>query len=139
MNQVVEINEAINAGQDLLKEIDYALSKISDASFWGFIDMFSDSGLLTSIFKHSNLHKAQDSKDRLVYLINRFNDELDDIKVNSNIENIAMSRGIEFCDFFFDGIIVDVYTLSKIRESKNQLNELKRKVQLVLDDLNKIK
>lgn len=139
MNNVVEVNEAIKAGQDLLQEIDYALSKLGDASLWGIIDLFSDSGLLTSIFKHSSLHKAQESQDRLAYLLSKFNDELDDVKVSYNLDDVAMSGGIEFCDWFFDGLIIDAYTLSRIHESKAQLNELKNRVEMIMSDLNKLK
>lgn len=137
--EVIEINEAINAGNDLLNEINNTLSHLDSASLWGVIDLFSDSGFLTSILKHSSLHKAQDGKQRLAYLIDRFNKELDDVKIINNVEDMALNGGLEFCDWFFDGLIIDAYTLSRIHESKGQLLDVKDKVISVLNDLQKLK
>jgi len=51
MNNKVEINEALQAGGKLVEKINYIEDRLSKAKTWGFIDLFSDSGLLTSVFK----------------------------------------------------------------------------------------
>lgn len=125
MNNKVEINEALQAGGKLVEKINYIEDRLSKAKTWGFIDLFSDSGLLTSVFKHKRLHEAQDEINNLKYLIDNFNKELNDVKVDGVLDNVTMDQFTELCDWLFDGLIVDVYTLSKISDSKTQLDNIK--------------
>lgn len=138
-NQVVEINEAMHAGENVLKQIEIIQRKLSSAKTWGFIDLFSDGGLITAILKHSNLHDAQDYLDNLKELLVIFNNELSDIKIDKQIEDVAMSKGIEIADWLLDGFFVDIFTLSKISDSQYQMDDLKRNVERTLDNLYQIK
>lgn len=138
-NQVVEINEAMHAGENVLKQIEIIQRKLSSAKTWSFIDLFSDGGLLTAIFKHSNLHDAQDYLDDLKQQLAIFNNELSDVKIDKQIEDIALSKGIEIADWLFDGLLVDVFTLSKIADSQYQMDDLKRNVERTIDNLYQIK
>ena len=137
--QIIEINEAEVAGKEVLNQIDMIEDKLHRAKTWGFIDLLSDSGFLTAILKHDNLHTAQELLDDLKSKIAKFNDELDDIKVDTQLNDVMMSRGIEIADWLVDGIIVDAITLSRISDSQKQMENLRNKVQSVLDELNKIK
>lgn len=136
--QLVEINEATLAGHDVLNQIEMVQNKLHKAKTWGFIDLFSDGGLLSAIFKHDNLHDAQQSLTVLEEKINKFNDELDDVKIDSNIKDVMMSKGIEIADWLLDGLFIDVYTLSKIGDSQRQLDNLRSNVEHILSSLNKI-
>ena len=137
--QIIEINEAEVAGKEVLNQIDMIEDKLHRAKTWGFIDLLSDRGFLTAILKHDNLHTAQELLDDLKSKIAKFNHELDDIKVDTQLNDVMMSRGIEIADWLVDGIIVDAITLSRISDSQKQMENLRNKVQSVLDELNKIK
>lgn len=137
--QIIEINEAEVAGKEVLNQIDMIEDRLHRAKTWGFIDLLSDHDLLTAILKHDHLHNAQDLLDDLKTKIAKFNEELDDIKVNTQLNDVMMSRGIEIADWLVDGIIVDAITLSRISDSQKQMEDLRNKVQNILDELNKIK
>ena len=137
--QIIEINEAEVAGKEVLNQIDMIEDKLHRAKTWGFIDLLSDSGFLTAILKHDNLHTAQELLDDLKSKIAKFNNELNDIKVDTQLNNVTMSSGIEIADWLIDGLIIDAITLSKISESQRQMEDIKNKVQNILNDLKKIK
>lgn len=137
--QIIEINEAEVVGREVLNQIDVIENRLHKAKTWGFIDLFSDGGFLTAILKHDNLHTAQDLLDDLKLKIAKFNNELNDIKVDTQLNNVTMSSGIEIADWLIDGLIIDAITLSKISESQRQMEDIKNKVQNILNDLKKIK
>jgi len=134
--QTTEILEAIQTGEKLLNRINTINAKLKEAKVWSVIDIFSRGGIFTSIFKHDNLDSAQRDLVQLQYELNSFNDELDDIKIDVNINDIAMSKGVRFSDWFFDGFFIDMYTLDHIRESQLNLEQLEKKVRQTLDRLN---
>lgn len=137
--QIVEINQASVAGKQVLDQIDLIQNKLSRAKTWGFIDLFSDSSLLTTILKHNKLHEAQDSVEVLKEKIKCFNSELQDIKVNEQINSVMMSKGIIIADWLIDGLVIDVVTLSRISDSQSEINKLKSEVESVLKKLDTIK
>ncbi len=138
-SQIIEISEAEKAGKDVITQIELINNQLRKAKTWGYIDMFSNSGLLTALAKHSHLHDAQDMLDELNYRIDKFNAELSDIRVDTKINDIIMSQGIEIADWVIDGLIIDAVTLSKIAKSQKQIDQLKKDVNYVLNELDLIK
>lgn len=135
----IQISEAVNAGEELIAEIEKIESNLYKAKLWGFVDMFSDKGLLTSVFKHSRLKNAQEGVDELRYHINMFNSELNDVKVNNSISSVTMSTELKLADWLLDGIIFDSVTLARIYKSSNELHELKKQVNEIIDGLRKMR
>jgi len=88
---------------------------------------------------NKRLHEAQDEINNLKYLIDNFNKELNDVKVDGVLDNVTMDQFTELCDWLFDGLIVDVYTLSKISDSKTQLDNIKYQVENIMNKLSSIK
>ena len=75
----------------------------------------------------------------LRYSINRFNDELDDVKVYGSINNVDIDGFVRFIDVFMDNFFVDLYAISKISDSKRQVENLKLEVNQILKQLETIK
>ena len=134
-SKVVEVNEAIEAGNDLLNKIDSTLNSLNSAKLWGVFDMFSDHSLLSGILKHSKLDDAQATMNELKYSLKKFNDELKDVKVYDNVNQINFDEFVKIFDIFFDNFFVDLYAFSKISESKRQVEQLKNEVKRVLNQL----
>lgn len=127
-NLIVEINEAIEAGDVVIKRANNVLDYLNDAKLWGIFDMFSRRSLLSSIVKHSKLDNAQDAMEELKASLDRFNSELNDVKVSCKVNNVDFDGWIKFFDIFCDDFLVDLYTVSKISDSKNKISELIEKV-----------
>lgn len=139
MEKVVEVNEAISAGRNVLYKADEVLSYLNSAKTWGLIDMFSDRSFLFGILKNSKINDAEAAMNDLRYSINRFNDELDDVKVYGSIDNVDIEGFVRFIDVFMDNFFVDLYAISKISDSKRQVENLKLEVNGILKQLETIK
>lgn len=133
--QMLEINEAINAGYDVVNNVDDILKKLDDAKIWGIFDMISKRSILSGYMKHSKLDEAQNKLNQLKISVQRFNSELNDVKVYCDVNNINYDSCMKVLDIVFDNIFVDIYALSKISDSKKQIENLKYEVKNVVDQL----
>lgn len=139
MGKIVEVNQAIIAGRDVLNQANKVLDYLSDAKLWGIFDMFSDRSFISSLVKHSKIDNAESAMNDLRYSINRFNAELDDVKVYEEVSHVDVDGFIKFIDIFCDNFFVDVFALSKISDSKRSIEKLISEVKTILDELEKIK
>lgn len=136
--KVIEVNEAINAGNYVLNKIDEVTSYLQDAKLWGLFDMFSDRSLISGIFKHSKLNDAQEALEELKSSLVTFNNELNDVKVYCNIDSVEFDGFVKVFDILFDNFFVDIYAISKINDSKEKMQDLKYQVQNVINRLETI-
>lgn len=133
--QYQEVLEAISAGNEALRQVSEVERNLSSAKGWGWFDLFSDGGLLTALIKHSKLDQAQEAMNQLNYTVNRFNSELSDIHISNNVGQITMSTGMQLADWFFDGLLVDGITLSRIGDSQREVAELKNDIDHAMERL----
>lgn len=134
-NVTVEINEAIVAGNVAIDLAQRVLKYLDDAKLWGIFDMFSNRSLLSSIVKHSKLDDAQIAMNEFKNALKRFNSEINDVKVYCNVSNVDFDGWIKFFDIFCDNFFVDIYTLSKISDSKNQIERLIQEIKRTQESL----
>lgn len=134
-NQIIEINQAIDAGKDVLRKIDKTIEYLNSARTWGFIDMFSRGGLISGLIKHSKMNSADTTMEELKYAINRFNCELNDIKIYDNIHGIDFDGFMKFIDIFCDNFFIDIMALSRIADSKKRIQELSYEVKNIISKL----
>lgn len=133
--RLVEINEAITTGYDVLSNAQAVLDNLNSAKMWGLFDMFSNRSFFTSLFKHSKLDDAQEDLENLKYSLRIFNSELNDVKVYENINNVNFDGFMKFFDIFCDNFFVDIYALSKISESKEKIESLIDEVNRIINQL----
>ncbi len=133
--QYQEVLEAISAGNEALRQIEEVERNLSSAKGWGWFDLLSDGGLITALIKHSKLDSAQEAMNQLNGIINRFNSELSDIHISNNVGQLSMSTGMQLADWFFDGLLVDGITLSRIDDSQRQVAALKSDINHAMERL----
>ncbi len=75
-----QVDEAIQAGQRVLAQLDVVEDQLSRAGIWGWIDIFSK-GFISAIFKHSRFHEADHAMDPRPALIDEVNPGISDVKV----------------------------------------------------------
>lgn len=135
INVSQEINEAIEAGDVVVNEANRVLDYLNDAKLWGIFDMFSDHSLLSGLIKHSKLDNAQKTMCDLKNALSKFDSEINDVKVYCNVNNVDFDGWLKFFDIFFDSFFVDLYALSKITDSKEQISNLIYEVKRVQNSL----
>lgn len=135
-NKVRELREAIIAGNNAADSLNNALDSLSSAEGWGTWDLFGG-GLIADLAKHSRLDDTKYEVERAQTLLRKFNTELADVKINSDIyvETDGFAR---FADIFFDGFISDWFMQSKIRDSYENVSSVKNQVENVINKLTRL-
>ena len=132
-NRELEIREAIEAGERALDSLKDARSSLDSARGWGLFDLFGG-GAISGFIKHSRIRDAKDSLYRAKVDLERFRDELDDVRDLQNM-NIEIGDFLTFADFFFDGFLADIMVQSKIREAQDNLDDAIERVSVLLRNL----
>lgn len=131
-----EIGEAIHAGQKALFTAECIMGELESAENWGTWDLFGG-GLVADIAKHSHLDDAQGQVEQLQVELRRFKTELADVTIYENLQ-VNIDGFLRFADYFFDGIFADWSVLDRIGQSKQQVKETKKQIEMTLDKLNRM-
>lgn len=133
MNIKKELQEAIDAANNALERIDYALKKLSSARKWGFIDLFGGE-TFSSVLKHGKMDAAADAVRDLQGDLSRFQNELND--VNRKLEGYKLtSFGSKFIDIAFDNVFSDWSNQRKIKNNIKTLKSIRKDVVEIREDL----
>ncbi len=135
-NKIRELREAVVAGKNAADCLNNALENLSSAEGWGTWDLFGG-GLLTDLAKHSKLDDTKYEVGRAQELLRKFNTELADVQINSDI-HIETDGFAKFADIFFDGLISDWFMQSKIRDSYESVSSVKYQVENAVSKLAKL-
>jgi len=127
-----EVNEAISAGEHALLSLRKTQQYLSSAENWGIVDIFGG-GLVTNLIKHSKLDQAKQYMELARRDLQRFQKELDD--VDEYLPDIDISGLVTFADFFFDGLVADVFVQSKISEAQKQISKAIYQVESIVNRL----
>lgn len=131
--QMRETQEAIEAGNAALWDIDAIQKSLSSAEGWGTWDLLGG-GLISDLAKHSHLDEAQRQVNALQRSLSRFRTELSDVSIQADLQ-IQVDGFLRFADYFFDGLFADWAVLDRIRNSQAQVSEVDSSVRTILDRL----
>lgn len=131
LNEYLKINEDIRKthkiGKTLLEEVKLAKHDLEGAKKWGKVDMVAKDSM-SSIAKQNKIRKVKLKFENIEKLINQFNKELEDIKIN----NLEFSNITFAMDIFFDNIFTDISVQRQINDSIEDIERLEDKVQNIL-------
>ncbi len=114
-----EIEEAIDAANEALYHLKGARNYLNSAGNWGLLDIFGGN-MLTGLLKHGKMQKAEYEIQEAKYALQRFSKELRDV---SGYSSVHIGEFLTFADFFFDGLVADLFVQSKISDAKRQVDE----------------
>ena len=136
MENTQQINEALSLTNQIIPLVEESEQKLRSARNWGVLDIFGG-GLLTDLIKHSKINNASRSMDQVNYLMQRLQVILGSINIP---EDYRMQTGnfSTFGDFLFDGAIFDIYMFSKIMNSLNRVSDLKNKLYMLRNSLQRM-
>lgn len=134
LNENLKINEKIrkshNFGKSLLEEVVLVKSALKNIKKLDKVDIVAKDSM-SFIAKNNKIRKIKFKLENVEKLINKFNKELEDIKINN----------LEFCnvtflmDTFFDNIFTDISLERQINDSICDIERLEKKVQDILYNL----
>ena len=132
--EVREIKEAIAASDDALYHLKEARRKLGSAGGWGLVDMFGG-GLLSGLIKHGKMGSAEREIEAAKYALQKFSKELRDV---SGYSSIHINDFLTFADFFFDGILADFLVQSRIKKTRQEINDMIIQVAEILSQLKRM-
>ncbi len=136
-DELREINEAIYAGQNALHAINEAEQHLGSARGFGIWDMLGG-GLISGVFKHSQMDKAQECVNRAQAALQNFQRELRDISMSINY-GVQFDGATKAIDIIFDSFLVDALIQSRIKETQENLKQSRIQVEQALSKLHQMK
>ena len=114
-----EIEEAIRAADTALMHLEEAQDCLRSAGNWGVMDMLG-SGFVATLVKRGKMGNAQEALERAKDAMRGFAHELRDVNEVASL-HIELNDFLGFADYFFDGVIADWMTQSRIGKAKEQV------------------
>lgn len=134
MTEEREIKEARDALLDLREEIDLVIKETESASRWGIFDIFADSSLV-SFVKRGKIKDINSGLEIIREKLEIAKKELGDVRINLD-EEISDTNYDFFVDVIFDNIFTDLRVNREIKEIRENLFDLRDKVEEILRKLN---
>ena len=131
-----ETGEAVSAGNRAMHTIESVEDSLSSAHDWGTFDLLGG-GLFSTMAKHEHLDEAQSKIGQLQRDLSAFQTEMADVRMYEDLQ-VKPTGFMTFGDFFFDGLIFDWAVLDQIKQSEQQIADIKEQVYHALDKLEEI-
>lgn len=136
--ELVEVDEAFNAGESILNRIDEALKHLGSANSWSTMDMLGG-GFFTDMMKYDKIDEAENLMSKVESELRRYELELKDVEYEWNSSYEFISGGHRAMDIFFDNIFTDISNNKKINNNINSLENLKNQIITVQNRLKGMK
>ena len=121
-----ELEEALEAGQQVIEGLRETQSHLRSAENWGVWDMVGG-GLIATAAKHSRMDDARRRIHSVQQQLQRFDRELADVDV-ARVGEFEIDGFATFADYFFDGLIADWVVQSRIQRSVEAVREMSGRV-----------
>ena len=136
------VKEGILACGRALSSLKKAIKSLESARSWGVWDILGG-GFVSTAVKHSRINDMRREIKDLEREIRTLNTSLAHVNLPSNMD-IEISGFATFADYFFDGLIADLFVQGRIKDSLNKLrnaydriNKIRDALQTRLGDLNR--
>ncbi len=126
---IKEIGEAIKAGEDAQEALRAALNELDSAEDYSTWDVIGG-GMISGILKHERIDEAADSMVLAQRRLERFQEEMGDVRLS-----IDISDSLSLVDIFFDNLFTDFMVHSRINDAQDSVTEAMNKVATALDKL----
>lgn len=129
--RICELEEAIEAGQMALQQLNKTEKLWGSAQGWGAADILGG-GLLVTAVKHLRINDARKEFELTRDFLIRFHRELQD--VNSDI--LPENNNISFAaDFLLDGILFDLIVQSQINRAIKRTRRIREQIEQAVSQL----
>lgn len=120
----------------ILKLVDQAERNLKKARNWGVYDILNGKAL-TGIIKHNKISKTEKDLLNINKELKVLKDELTslDLEINTKVNAGSLNK---FLDIFTDNIFSDIYTQTKITTGLDNISDLKKSLNNLYDDINKL-
>lgn len=128
-----ELDEALQAGRDLLAGLEAVVASLKSAESWGTWDMVGG-GFLATAVKHKKLDEARAKMHAVQASLGRFQRELADVMVHGPLAEDISSFDVT-ADYLFDNLISDWIVQSKIKRSLENVVQILERAHSIVAEL----
>jgi len=132
-SQERELEEAIAAGTTALRVANDVVLSLSHAEGLGLFDVLGG-GFLADMAKQETLDEAQKNVEQLQVSLQRFNKELSDVALRTDLQ-VSIDRLLKFSDTFFDGLLSGDAVLENASQSHRQVDQTRDNILGILRKL----
>lgn len=133
--QLVEIDEAISAGNRVASTANRAMDHLQSAENWATFDVWSRGGIISHLAKYEHIDDAQAQFNILNSHLRDFKNELEDVNLNLSYVSIGIDSGTRAVDFWFDNIFTDMNVRDKIKDDHEELRHIYNEVSRCVNKL----
>lgn len=130
-SQERELEEAIAAGTSVLRIANDVVLSLKHAEGLGSIDLL---GGLADMAKHETLDEAQKNVEEMQIYLQKFNKELSDVALRSDLQ-VSIDRLLKFADVFFDKLLTDDAVAENLKRSYSQVDQVRDNILGILRQL----
>ncbi|AEY65463.1 hypothetical protein [Clostridium sp. BNL1100] len=130
--QLVEAEEAIRAGNNVLITANNAMEHLNKAEDLATLDVWLDGGILTHSAKYNHIEEAQRNFNILNSQVKAFENELKDVNLQASYLSSEIDSTTRAVDFWFDNIFTDLKVRDRIRSDAESLRNLMDKINKTL-------
>ncbi len=130
--QIVEAEEAIRAGNNVLNTANNAMEHLNKAEDLATLDVWLDGGILTHTAKYNHIEEAQRNFNILNSQVKAFENELQDVNLHASYLSSEIDSTTRAVDFWFDNIFTDLRVRDRIRSDAENLRNLMDKINKTL-------
>lgn len=123
-----ELDEAIQAGNDVLDSIEHVLEKLDSADSMATWDLFTDSFLI-DMAKYNKINQAEKELTYLERMLDRYKKELKDVELQTALAYEELGQMSRAFDIFFDNIFSDWSTKDTIQRNIFMLEDMMNEVE----------
>ena len=131
--QEQELEEAIVAGNAALRTADEVVDSLRSAMDWSALDLLSRNRF-TDATKQEKLDEVQKNIEQLQVTLQKFNKELSDVIMRSNMQPQIDSL-LRFAETFFDSIFADADIIDRVKQANFQLDHTRNQILGILRQL----
>ncbi|WP_223701795.1 hypothetical protein [Sutcliffiella deserti] len=132
-SHIMEVEEAVTAGDRVNQALLSAVTSLEKAEGWGTFDMFGG-GMLSTMVKHDHMDEATKYAHEAQSYMRSFQKELLDVNEEADLK-VDMSGLLRFTDLFFDGLIVDWMVQGRIQDSLDKTRQQQYQIHDILSKL----
>lgn len=129
-----EIEEAISAGDNVLRVVDRVLEELDSANSMATMDIFMDN-IFVDYMKYNKIDNAEKKLKDLEIALDRYQTELKDVDLQTKVAYEELGEMHRAFDIFFDNIFSDWDTKSTIQRNVRMVEDIMHEVEDVQDIL----
>jgi hypothetical protein len=129
-----EIDEALEAIRKAFYALNESTRKVGSARSWSTYDTWFGGGVFASLFKRERVERAEQSLRSVDFELADVRRELADVDIH-DVGGLGIGSTERTLDVWFDNIVTDLMTHSKLRSAQERIDVISRALVQVQSEL----